>query len=78
MINLPGRRAQDIGDRFIAAIGAYAPLLRMDRQAAAKALKFSGLGGRAAGRRAVAGWDEDALTLAVEAARGIAGYRRGR
>jgi hydroxymethylglutaryl-CoA synthase len=45
----------------------------MDRQAAAKALKFSGLGGRAAGRRAVAGWDEDALTLAVEAARGVAG-----
>jgi hydroxymethylglutaryl-CoA synthase len=44
----------------------------MDRQAAAKALKFSGLGGRAAGRRAVAGWDEDALTLAVEAARGVA------
>jgi hydroxymethylglutaryl-CoA synthase len=72
VINLPGRKAQDIGDRFIAAIGVYAPLLRMDRQAAAKALKFSGLGGRAAGRRAVAGWDEDALTLAVEAARGVA------
>jgi hydroxymethylglutaryl-CoA synthase len=72
-MNLPGSRAQDIGNRFVAATGAYAPLLRMDRQAAAKALRFSGLGGRAAGRRAVAGWDEDALTLAVEAARGIAG-----
>jgi 3-hydroxy-3-methylglutaryl CoA synthase/uncharacterized OB-fold protein len=70
---LPGSKAQDIGDRFIAAIGAYAPLLRMDRQAATKALRFSGLGGKAAGRRAVASWDEDALTLAVEAARGIAG-----
>jgi 3-hydroxy-3-methylglutaryl CoA synthase len=43
----------------------------MDRAVASKALKFSGLGGRPAGRRAVAGWDEDALTLAVEAARTI-------
>jgi hydroxymethylglutaryl-CoA synthase len=43
----------------------------MDRAAAGKALKFSGLGGRSGGRRAVAGWDEDALTLAVEAARGM-------
>jgi hydroxymethylglutaryl-CoA synthase len=53
----------------IAAMGAYAPLMRLDREAAAKALKFSGLGGRGAGRRAVAGWDEDPLTIAVEAAR---------
>jgi len=60
------------GDRCIAAVGAYAPLLRMERAAAGKALKFSGLGGRPSGRRAVAGWDEDALTLAVEAARTIA------
>ena len=50
-------------------MGAYAPLLRLDRTAAAKALKFSGLGGRGSGFRTVAGWDEDALTLAVEAAR---------
>jgi hydroxymethylglutaryl-CoA synthase len=60
-------------DRFIASVGAYAPLLRMDRAAAAKALRFSGLGGRASGTRAVAGWDEDALTLAVEASRAMAG-----
>ena len=52
-------------------MGVYAPLLRLDRAAAAKALRFSGLGGRAPGFRAVAGWDEDALTMAVEAARGI-------
>jgi 3-hydroxy-3-methylglutaryl CoA synthase len=45
----------------------------MERAAAAKALRFSGLAGKAAGYRAVAGWDEDALTLAVEAARGIGG-----
>jgi 3-hydroxy-3-methylglutaryl CoA synthase len=64
-----GSETQMKRDRFVAGIGAYAPLLRLDRGAAAKALKFSGLGGRAAGFRAVAGWDEDALTLAVEAAR---------
>jgi 3-hydroxy-3-methylglutaryl CoA synthase len=45
--------------------------LRLERAAAGKALKFSGLGGRPSGRRAVAGWDEDALTLAVEAARAL-------
>lgn len=58
-------------DRFISEIGGYLPILRLDRTSAAKALIFSGLGGRAVGRRAVAGWDEDALTLAVEAARGL-------
>jgi hydroxymethylglutaryl-CoA synthase len=69
---LPYATTQSRDDRYIAAVGAYAPLLRMDRIAASKALKFSGLGGRPSGRRAVAGWDEDALTLAVEAARNIA------
>ncbi|MFD1789571.1 3-oxoacyl-[acyl-carrier-protein] synthase III C-terminal domain-containing protein [Sphingomonas floccifaciens] len=56
----------------ISAVGCYLPLLRLDRAAAAKALRFSGLGGRASGHRAVAGWDEDPVTLAVEAARGFA------
>ena len=56
-------------ERGVAAVGAYAPLLRLDRVSAARALKFSGLGGRGAGFRAVAGWDEDALTMALEAAR---------
>jgi 3-hydroxy-3-methylglutaryl CoA synthase len=60
-------------DRCIAGVGTYAPLFRLDRAAASKALKFSGLGGRSSGRRAVAGWDEDPLTLAVEAARMIEG-----
>jgi hydroxymethylglutaryl-CoA synthase len=64
--------ASPMKDRFISGVGAYLPLLRMERTAAAKALNFSGLGGRGAGHRAVAGWDEDALTLAVEAARGLA------
>ena len=58
-----------MADRFLAGVGGYLPLLRLDRAAAAKALRFSGLGGRGAGHRAVAGWDEDALTLGVEAAR---------
>lgn len=61
-----------MSDRFITAIGGYLPLLRLERKAAAAALRFAGLGGRRDGRRAVAGWDEDALTMAVEAARGPA------
>ena len=60
-------------DRCIAGVGTYAPLIRLDRAAASRALKFSGLGGRSAGRRTVAGWDEDPLTLAAEAARMIEG-----
>ncbi|MDD3447281.1 MAG: hypothetical protein PHS60_17910, partial [Zavarzinia sp.] len=55
--------------RSIKGMGAYLPLLRLDRQAAVKALRWSGLGGPKAGRRAVAAFDEDSLTLAVEAAR---------
>ncbi len=55
--------------RGISGIGGYVPLLRLDRAVAARALRFSGLGGRQAGHRATAGWDEDALTLATEAAR---------
>ena len=55
--------AKAVGESAIASVGAYAPLLRLDRDSAAKALKFSGLGGRGGGRRAVAGWDEDPLTL---------------
>ncbi len=57
-------------DRFISNVGGYLPLLRFDRRAGAQALRSLGLGGKAAGRRALAGWDEDALTLSVEAARG--------
>jgi hydroxymethylglutaryl-CoA synthase len=60
-------------DRFIAGVGGYLPLLRLDRGSASKALRFSGLGGRRDGTRAVAGWDEDAFTMAVEAARGLTG-----
>lgn len=58
-------------ERYISAVGGYLPLLRFDRGAGTKALRFAGLGGRGGGRRAVAGWDEDAVTLAVEAARAL-------
>ncbi len=56
-------------NRGIAGVGAYLPLLRLNRASALKPLRFSGLGGRGQGHRAVAGWDEDAFTLATEAAR---------
>jgi hydroxymethylglutaryl-CoA synthase len=59
--------------RGISAVSGYLPLLRLDRASAAKALRFSGLGGRGNGHLAVASWDEDALTLAVEAARLVQG-----
>lgn len=55
----------------ILAAAAYLPLLRFERATARKELRWSGLGAGGAGMRAVAGWDEDALTLAVEAARGL-------
>lgn len=54
----------------ILSVAAYLPLLRFDRKAARSALGWSGLGGSGKGTRAVAGWDEDSLTMAVEAARG--------
>ncbi len=58
--------AQSFG---IAALGGYVPLLRLDRKAAARELAWSGLPMPRTGTRAVADWDEDALTMAVEAAR---------
>ena len=55
----------------VVAVGGYLPLLRIERKLLAKELAWSGLGMPRAGCRAVAGWDEDALTMAVEAARGL-------
>lgn len=56
---------------WIASIGGYLPLLRLDRAAAAKDFAWTGLAMPRAGWRAVAGWDEDPLTMAVEAARSL-------
>jgi len=61
MANAPG----------IVAAGAYAPKARMARAtiAAAHAWAAPDLKSRAKGTRAFAAWDEDAITMAVEAAR---------
>jgi hydroxymethylglutaryl-CoA synthase len=59
---------QNVG---ITAFGAYLPRLRLDRAsiAAAHAWAVPGLKGQGRGERAMADWDEDAITMAVEAAR---------
>jgi hydroxymethylglutaryl-CoA synthase len=56
---------------WISAIGGYLPLLRLDRSYAAQEFGWAGLPLPRKGFRAVAGWDEDPLTMAVEAARGL-------
>ena len=55
----------------IAAFGGYIPRLRLQREAvfAANGWFASGLRGLARGERAIGSWDEDAITMAVEAAR---------
>lgn len=57
----------------IAAVGGYLPMLRLDRKLAARELAWTGLAMPRAGFRAVAGWDEDPVTMAVEAARALVG-----
>lgn len=58
----------DVG---IAAFGAYVPRLRLQRAAvvAANSWYAPGLRAHGKGERAMANWDEDAVTMAVEAAR---------
>lgn len=55
----------------ITAYGGYVPRLRLDRQAVYAANKWfaPGLRGSAKGERAMGNWDEDSITMAVEAAR---------
>ncbi len=63
----------------ILSYGAYIPPIRLKRSAIADAVSWAvpGVRGMAAGERSVANWDEDAVTMAVEAGRdciaGIAG-----
>lgn len=67
------------GDVGILAFGAYIPRKRLQRSAiyAAHAWFASGLKGLARGERAIADWDEDPVTMAVEAARdALAGIDR--
>ncbi len=55
----------------ITSYGAYIPRLRLQRKAVAQANAWfaPGLVGAARGERSMANWDEDAVTMAVEAAR---------
>src|SRR4051812_27879112 len=59
----------------IAAWGAYAPRLRLSRKAVTQANAWvaPNLRAKGKGERAMANWDEDALTMAVEAARDALG-----
>jgi 3-hydroxy-3-methylglutaryl CoA synthase len=64
-----------MADFGIVSFGAYIPRLRLDRQAIAAAHKWMapGLRGQAKGARAFCSWDEDSVTMAVEAARDALG-----
>jgi 3-hydroxy-3-methylglutaryl CoA synthase len=55
----------------ITSYGAYIPRRRLQRKAIADANKWfaPGLAGQGKGERSMANWDEDAVTMAVEAAR---------
>ena len=55
----------------IVAYGGYVPRARLNREAVYAANKWfaAGLRGQAKGERSMANWDEDAVTMAVEAAR---------
>src|ERR1700682_4584311 len=55
----------------ITAFGAYLPRLRLQRKAmaAANAWANPGIVAQGKGERTMANWDEDAVTMAVEAAR---------
>ncbi len=57
--------------RGILAYGAYVPRLRLRRETIADALAWfnPGLKAQARGERSTCAWDEDSLTMAVEAAR---------
>lgn len=59
----------------IAAWGAYAPRLRLSRKAVTEANAWvaPNLKAKGGGERSMANWDEDALTMAVEAARDALG-----
>jgi 3-hydroxy-3-methylglutaryl CoA synthase/uncharacterized OB-fold protein len=58
-------------ERGITSYGAYVPRLRIDRAAIAAAHRWAFPSLRGKGARALANWDEDTVTMAVEAARGV-------
>lgn len=58
-------------ERGITSYGAYIPRLRIDRAAIAAAHNWAFPSLRGKGARALANWDEDTVTMAVEAARAV-------
>ncbi|KQZ73745.1 3-hydroxy-3-methylglutaryl CoA synthase [Sphingopyxis sp. Root214] len=60
-----------MSDFGILAFGAYVPVTRLQRSAIHATNKWfaKGLGGLAKGEKAIANWDEDSVTMALEAAR---------
>lgn len=54
---------------YISAIGTYLPRLRLARSAIASAVGWLGGGSGGKGTRSLAFWDEDSITMGVEAAR---------
>ena len=60
-----------MSDFGILAFGAYVPITRLQRSAIHATNKWfaKGLGGLAKGEKAIANWDEDSVTMALEAAR---------
>lgn len=63
------------GDVGILSVGAYLPRRRLQRSAIHQANSWfvPGLRGLAKGEKAIANWDEDAVTMAVEAGRNCLG-----
>ncbi len=59
----------------IKAFGAYIPRLRLERKAVVSQTGWlaPGLAGLGRGTRSMANWDEDSITMAVEAARDCLG-----
>ena len=53
----------------ITGYGGYVPRLRMQRSAISAAHRWMAPGLRGKGHRAFCSWDEDSITMAVEAAR---------
>ncbi|MFT7460670.1 MAG: hydroxymethylglutaryl-CoA synthase, partial [Planctomycetota bacterium] len=62
------KQSRQIG---IVSHGAYVPSLRLQRSAIAAGIAWAapGVKGLAKGERSVANWDEDSITMSVEAAR---------
>lgn len=63
----------------ITSFGGYVPRLRLARKAIVDAHAWAdpGLAGKARGERSMCNWDEDAVTMAVEAARGCVNSLNG-